>query len=73
MGFSVPFQDEMVLLRRLGEEDVEALHAYLNDSGILGRRNIPGGFPEFSPLSRKQREEYFAMHPEFEDALSVFE
>jgi len=48
------FSSDRVGLRALEETDTEALHAYLNDPALLGRRCLPGDAPEVTPLSRAQ-------------------
>jgi RimJ/RimL family protein N-acetyltransferase len=48
------FRGDRIGLRALEETDTEALHAYLNDPALLGRRYLSWEVPEVTPLSRGQ-------------------
>lgn len=48
------FCGDRIDLRALEETDVGALHVYLNDPALLGRRYLSGDVPEVTPLSRGQ-------------------
>jgi RimJ/RimL family protein N-acetyltransferase len=48
------FGSDQVVLRALEPTDIDALHAYLNDPQLLGRRYLPGGVPDIAPLAREQ-------------------
>jgi len=49
-----PFRDDRVTLRAMEPADVDALHAYLNEPSLFGRRYLPWDFPDVAPLSRRQ-------------------
>lgn len=54
MQDSNPFQGERVTLRAFEHEDMHALHAFLNQPDLTGKRYIPWRFPSEMPLSSKQ-------------------
>ena len=50
------FCDSEIALRAFETVDAPALHAYLNDPALTGRRYVPDGFPDAAPLSVHQAE-----------------
>lgn len=48
------FANERLALRALEADDVEAMHAYLNEPAMIGRRCIPWAMRDTAPLSRRQ-------------------
>jgi RimJ/RimL family protein N-acetyltransferase len=51
---STPFEGELVILRPFEPEDVPAAKEYLNHPEMVGRRCIPWGFPDLTPLTEGQ-------------------
>ena len=50
------FRSDDISLRPFAASDAPALETYLNHPDLEGRRYLPGGLPEFAPLSRPQIE-----------------
>jgi len=53
------FRNGRVMLRALEVADVDALHAYLNEPALIGRRYVPWGTRDVAPLSRAQVQTIF--------------
>ncbi|MHA1941698.1 MAG: GNAT family N-acetyltransferase [Candidatus Hodarchaeales archaeon] len=51
-----PFENEKIRFRPFTKDDTLELNEYLNHPALLGRRNVPWGFPENLPLSADQIE-----------------
>jgi RimJ/RimL family protein N-acetyltransferase len=50
------FREHGIALRAFEPADTPALHAYLNDPALIGRRYLPDGFADAAPLSARQVE-----------------
>ncbi len=51
---SSPFQGNRISLRPFEPEDSGTLGTYLNDPELIGKRELPWGFPELLPLTQQQ-------------------
>lgn len=65
------FQGERVILRPFELEDLSALYTFLNHPDLVGRRYLPWGFPDDSPLSKKQVEAVLEKWGKQEDGFNL--
>jgi RimJ/RimL family protein N-acetyltransferase len=65
------FEGNTVALRPFEPDDVPALEAYLNHPDLVGRRYVPGTFPDTAPLSRQQIQEIVEKWAETEKGLQL--
>lgn len=54
MGMTNPFEGQRILLRAFEPDDAPALHTFLNNPDLAGRRYLPDEFPDATPLSTGQ-------------------
>lgn len=69
MEFS--FREANIKLRPFEPEDAPALYPILNHPEILGRRYIPWGFPNLTPLTRQQVDAVLKKWAERENGLRL--
>ena len=65
------FHNEHVRLRALEPVDVEALHAYLNDERLFGRRYLPWGIVDAGPFSHGKVHEILAQWAKEKKAFAL--